>query len=137
MANKTTENDNSVSGFITAADPAKREDAKRLDKLFSEATGLPSKMWGTAIIGYGSYHYKYDSGREGDAPLAGFSPRKDAFALYLSAELPKREELLAKLGRHKTGKGCVYIKKLDDVDTDVLSEMITASANHTREKYRQ
>jgi hypothetical protein len=131
---KTTENDNDVSAFI-ATNPLKREDAERIDKLFSKATGLTAKMWGTAIIGYGSYHYKYESGHRGDAPLTGFSPRKDSFALYLSADFPKRQELLAKLGRHKTGKACIYIKKLDDVDADVLSEMIACSADYIRKKY--
>ena len=82
-------------------------------------------MWGPAIVGFGSYHYKYESGREGDAPLVGFSPRKDALTLYLSSDFPERETLLTQLGKHKTGKGCVYIKKLSDVNLDVLQALIS------------
>ena len=85
-------------------------------------------MWGSAIVGFGQYHYKYESGHEGDAPLAGFSPRKDKFAIYLSTTYNNKEELLLKLGRHKTGKACLYIKALKDINVDVLKVMIKNSA---------
>jgi hypothetical protein len=134
--NKTTETENSVTEFInTLDDAAKRADTFRIVELFKTQTGLEPKLWGPSIIGFGSYHYKYESGREGDAPLTGFSPRKDSFALYFAAEFGQREELLSAFGKHKTGKGCVYIKKLEDVDTEVLKKMIDASAKYIREKY--
>lgn len=134
--NKTTETENSVADFInTVSDEARRNDAFRITELFKNQTGLEAKMWGPAIIGFGSYHYKYESGREGDAPLTGFSPRKDAFALYFSSRFPNREALLEKLGKHKTAKACVYIKKLDDIDTSVLKEMIAASVKHVKTLY--
>lgn len=134
-ANKTTENQNSVSDFInTVPDEAKRADSVKIAAIFEAASGFQPKMWGTAIIGYGSYHYKYDSGREGDAPLTGFSPRKDAFALYISL-FEGREKLLEKFGKHKTGKGCIYVKKIEDVNVDVLKEMIQKGIRHTQEIY--
>jgi len=101
----------------------------------NKATGFEPKMWGTAIIGFGTYHYKYDSGREGDAPLVGFSPRKDALALYFSSEFKDRDELLNKFGKHKTGKACVYIKKLADIDQTILEVMIKNSVNHIQNLY--
>lgn len=91
-------------------------------------------MWGPSIIGFGSYHYKYESGYEGDAPITAFSPRANAISLYLPV-FEGREQLLEQFGKHKTGKGCVYIKKLDDVDTEILKKMITASVKHTTAKY--
>jgi hypothetical protein len=91
-------------------------------------------MWGPSIIGFGSYHYKYESGREGDAPLVGFSPRKSEFALYL-ANFDGKEGLLEKLGKHKTAKACVYIKKLDDINVSILQQLVAGSVNHYREKY--
>jgi uncharacterized protein DUF1801 len=133
--NKTIETQNSVPDFINSvADLTKRTDSFRITELFKNQTGFEAKMWGPAIIGFGSYHYKYESGREGDAPLAGFSPRKDSFAFYFSV-FDGREALLERLGKHKTGKGCVYIKKLDDVNVDVLKEIITASVSHVKTMY--
>ena len=85
-------------------------------------------MWGPSIIGFGSYHYKYESGREGDMPIIGFSPRKEALTLYLSSTFDRRDELLQQLGKHKTGKGCLYIRKLADVNLDTLNEMILLAA---------
>src|ERR1700684_4516279 len=118
--NKTKPTELSVTAFIDAiTDPTKRADAKALVELMQGAAGEKPKMWGPSIIGFGSYHYKYDSGREGDMPLVGFSPRKAAAVLYL-AGLSDSEALLAKLGKHTTGKGCLYIKKLADVDKKVL-----------------
>ncbi|MEH3111787.1 DUF1801 domain-containing protein [Pedobacter terrae] len=126
--NKTTENDLSVDDFLnTVPDINKRIDCFNLLNIIAETTGFPAKMWGTAIIGFGSYHYKYDSGRAGDAPLVGFSPRKDTIALYVSSDFKDREALLAKLGKHKTAKACVYIKKLSDINVEVLKKMIEHS----------
>ncbi|MCX2494844.1 DUF1801 domain-containing protein [Pedobacter sp. PF22-3] len=126
--NKTTENGLSVHDFLnTVPDENKRSDCFNLLGIIGEITGFTAKMWGTAIVGFGSYHYKYESGRTGNAPLVGFSPRKDAIVLYLSSDFNNREELLAKFGKHKTGKACVYIKKLSDIDVEVLKEMITNS----------
>lgn len=123
--NKTTQNDLSVEEFIeTVSDPERQADCRQLCVLMEQASGFPPRMWGTAIIGFGSYHYKYESGREGDAPLAGFSPRKNEFALYLASSFDRKEELLARLGKHRTGKGCLYLKKVSDIDMRVLKEMI-------------
>ena len=129
--NKTKETAKSVADFLNAVkDEARRKDAHAIAKLMKAETGFPARMWGPSIVGFGSLHYVYESGREGDMPLAGFSPRASEFALYLSAEFPGREEMLAKLGKHKTGKGCVYIKKLEDIDVNVLKKMVAASTKH-------
>jgi hypothetical protein len=126
--NKTTENNLSVNDFLnTITDEPKQKDCFDLSAMITETTGFTAKMWGTAIVGFGSYHYKYESGREGDAPLVGFSPRKDAIALYLSSQFKDRETLLAKFGKHKTAKACVYVKKMSDIDVTVLKEMVTNS----------
>src|SRR5579862_4263091 len=110
--NKTKPTKVTVASFIDAiTDETRRAEAKLLVKLMESATGEDPKMWGTSIIGFGSYHYTYDSGREGDMPLAGFSPRKAATVLYGMTLGGSAEELLAKLGRHTTGKGCLYIKQ--------------------------
>ena len=134
--NKTTETLSSVTDFINAVeDETKRSDSFRIIELFETQTGFKPKMWGPSIVGFGSYHYKYESGREGDAPLVGFSPRKPAIVFYLSGSFDKRAELLEKFGKHKTEKGCVYVKKLADVNVDVLSKMITASVKHIKTLY--
>ena len=134
--NKTTENDNSVDAFLdSVANQRKRADARKIVDLYTKQTGFPPKMWGPAIIGFGSYHYQYASGREGDAPLAGFSPRKQDITLYFEVEYEGREALLDALGKHKTGKCCVYIKTLDDIDTEVLKQMFSASMAHTKKIY--
>lgn len=133
---KTKQNDNSVIEFIEKVDsPKKREDAYQLLDIFTETTGYEAKMWGPSIIGFGSYHYKYESGHEGDAPLVGFSPRKAKISLYLSACATKRESLLNELGKHTTGKSCVYINKLVDIDVSVLKELIEKSVTFLRETY--
>lgn len=119
--NKTKATNVSVSAFIDAiTDEGRRADAKALVKLMQKASGEKAKMWGPSIIGFGSHHYVYDSGREGDMPLIGFSPRKSATVLY---GLSSAEALLPKLGKHTRGKGCIYIKKLADVDQKVLETM--------------
>jgi hypothetical protein len=126
--NKTKPTKLSVATFIdTLPDPARRADAKAIVKLMQSATGEKPKMWGPSVIGFGSYHYKYESGREGDMPLIGFSPRKAANVLYGLHASSDSEALLAKLGKHTTGKGCVYIKKLADVDQQVLGAMAAKS----------
>ncbi|MER2064174.1 MAG: DUF1801 domain-containing protein [Alkalibacterium sp.] len=125
---KTQPTDKSVIDFIESVEsPKKREDAFRLLDIFTETTGMEPKMWGESIIGYGAYHYKYASGHEGDAALVGFSPRRARFSLYFATGDEKRDELLKDFGKHKSGKACVYVNKLDDIDTEVLKELIDQS----------
>ena len=126
----------SVTDFIAGVeDPQRRTDAEAACALLAEATGEPPVMWGPSIVGFGAYHYRYDSGHEGDAPLVGFSPRKGNLVFYLSGCEQRRDELLARLGRHKAGKGCVYVNRLADVDAAVLKEMAAASAASLRARY--
>ena len=133
---KTKESDNSVIEFIEQVDsPKKREDAYKLLDIFTETTGYEAKMWGPSIIGFGSYHYKYQSGHEGDAPLVGFSPRKAKISLYFAPGEKKREELLKQFGKHTTGKACVYINKVADIDVDVLKTLINESVSFLQEMY--
>jgi hypothetical protein len=125
-----------VAAFIEAiADPAKRADAKALVKLMREVTGEEAKMWGPSIVGFGSCHYVYESGREGDMPLIGFSPRKAAFVLYGPTRAGDAPALLAALGKHTMGKGCLYIKKLADVDSKVLRSLVAQSVAATKARY--
>lgn len=134
--NKTTETESSVADFLNGvADENKRNDSFKIVELIEQQTGLPAKMWGPAIVGFGSYHYKYESGREGDAPMVGFSPRANAISLYLATDFPGRKELLAKFGKYTEAKACVYIKKLADIDTEVLKAMADASMKFIKEKY--
>lgn len=133
---KTTETDHSVIEFIESVESEKKkQDAYELLDIFTETTGYEAKMWGTSIIGFGSYHYKYATGHEGDAALVGFSPRKAKNSLYFAPGETERDELLKKFGKHTTGKACVYINKLDDVDREVLKELIVASIKCLRERY--
>ncbi|MGX1195413.1 DUF1801 domain-containing protein [Metabacillus sp. SLBN-84] len=133
---KTKETDHSVVEFIEAVEsPKKREDAYRLLDLFTETTGFDAKMWGPSIIGFGSYHYKYPTGHEGDAPLVGFSPRKAKISLYFATGDSEREKLLKDFGKHTTGKACVYINKLADVDEDVLRQLINQSVDFLNKTY--
>ncbi|MCE4047743.1 MULTISPECIES: DUF1801 domain-containing protein [Bacillaceae] len=133
---KTKETDNSVIEFIeTVENPKKKEDAYKLLDIFTETTGFPAKMWGPSIIGFGSYHYKYASGHEGDAPLVGFSPRKAKTSLYFAPGESKRAEMLERFGKHTTGKACVYINKIADIDIAVLQELIIASVDFLKETY--
>jgi len=126
--NKAKPNEVSVAAFVGAlTEPARRSDAKALIKLMKNATSEKPRMWGPTIIGFGTLHYKYASGREGDTVLVGFSPRKAATVLYGVTGTKGAGGLLAKLGKHTTGKGCLYIKRLSDVDTDVLRELIVRS----------
>jgi hypothetical protein len=135
---KTKETENSVIEFIEKVEnPKKREDAYRLLDIFTETTGYSAKMWGPSIIGFGSYHYKYKSGHEGDYLMVGFSPRKAKISLYFSAYDSVREELLKDFGKHTAGKGCVYINKVADIDIEVLKKLIKQSIKFLRETYPQ
>ena len=133
---KTKVNDKNVKDFIDkVANPGKREHAYRLLDIFSEATGLEAKMWGDSMIGFGSYHYKYATGHEGDTFLAGFSPRKAKISLYLNLWDSHGVDLLNELGKHTGGKSCVYINKLSDINIDVLKKLIVLSLKLAREKF--
>jgi len=134
--NKTKPTKLSVAAFIDAiTDQTRRADAKTLARLMQSASGEKPKMWGPSIIGFGSYHYKYDSGREGDMPLIGFSPRKAAMVLYNMAACSDSDALLKKLGKHTGGKACLYIKKLADVDQKVLEILAVKSVAAMRARY--
>ena len=127
---KMKENDHSISDFIESVEHEKKKaDAYQLVDIFEETTGYRAKMWGPSIIGFGSYHYKYESGHEGDAPLVGFSPRKAKISFCLDCE---RGETLKSLGKHTKGKACIYVNKLTDIQIDVLKELIS----YTAEKYQ-
>jgi hypothetical protein len=125
--NKTKATEASVAAFVDALEPARRLDAKAEIRMMKNATGEKPKMWGPSIIGFGIQHYKYESGREGDTVLVGFSPRKAATVMYGLIGSKDAEALLTKLGKHTTGKGCLYIKSLSDVDEKVLEELIAKS----------
>jgi len=133
--NKTVETKESVASFIKTIDKERQADCNAIIALMEETTGFPAKMWGPAIIGFGTYHYKYESGREGDSPLVGFSPRKSEFALYI-ANFEGKQELLEKFGKHKTATACVYIKKLADIDQKILKKLVTGSVKHYKALYK-
>ncbi len=134
--NKTTETKASVAGFLkTIKDEKKRKDCSAIIDLVAKHTGLEPKMWGTAIVGFGSYHYKYESGREGDAPLTGLAARVNSITLYLGSAFDKREELLSKFGKHKVSGGCVHIQKIEDIDTGVLTKMVKNSIAQIKKKH--
>ena len=135
--NKTIETQDSVPGFLmTIKDEKRRRDFSAIIDLITEHTGLEPKMWGTSIVGFGIYHYKYESGREGNAPLAGIASRANAITLYLSSTFDEREELLAKFGKHKTGKGCIYFQKLEDIDTGILIKMVKNSIAYRKKEHQ-
>ena len=126
----------SVKDFIAGVeDPKRREDARALVQLIEAETGETATMWGSSIVGFGQYHYRYDSGHEGDACLVGFSPRKANLVLYMAAEEPMRADMLARLGKHKSGKGCIYLNRLSDVDEGVLREMARVSVETLKARY--
>jgi hypothetical protein len=134
--NKTTETKASVAGYLkTITNEKKRSDVSAIIDLITEHTGLEPKMWGTGIVGFGSYHYKYDSGREGDAPLTGIASRATSITLYLGSQFSKREELLSKFGKHKLSGGCVHIQKLEDIDTAVLARMVKNSVAYRKKEH--
>jgi len=125
--NKTQPTTADVPAFLNAvAHPVRRADALALDALFQEITGWQPRLWGSSIIGYGQYHYRYASGREGDFLATGFSPRKANLSIYIMPGYQEYDEILARLGKHKTGKACLYINKLADIDMTVLAELIRA-----------
>lgn len=133
---KTKPTEVSVKDFIDkVATERERDDSRTLVKMMKKVTGCNPKMWGPTIIGFDKYHYKYESGHEGDSCIAGFSPRKGNLTLYISPEFPNRDALLKKLGKHKTSVACLYIKKLDDVDLDVLEKIIQGSVDAVKKKY--
>lgn len=130
--NKTKQTKVSPTVFISkVASEQKRKDSRELVAMFRKATGHPPKMWGPTIVGFDRFHYKYASGREGDVPLTGFSPRTGGLVLYIGATL-QNKALMAKLGKHKIGKGCLYINKLDDVDRAVLRVVIDKAVERLR-----
>ena len=134
--NKTQPTKASVAAFINAIDdPEKRADARKLAAMMRKATGKRAKMWGPSMVGYGTYHYKYASGREGDFMVTGFSPRKQALTVYIMAGFSKYDALMKKLGKYKTGKSCLYIKRLSDVDEAVLQRLIGESVKYMRKNY--
>lgn len=133
--NKTRPTGAAVDAFLDGvADPQRREDAKAVRALMERVSGEPATMWGPSIVGFGSYHYKYDSGREGDSCLIGFSPRAKELALY-GMGVQRQAALLGRLGKHSTGKGCLYIKRLADVDLGVLERLAAEGLAHMRETY--
>ncbi|MFN8524618.1 MAG: DUF1801 domain-containing protein [Chloroflexota bacterium] len=130
---KTQVNDASVDAFLDGACAGQsREDCRVIAEMMSDATGEPPRMWGTNIVGFGTYTYRYASGRTGDWPLAGFSPRKQALSLYIMSGFDEYEGLLARLGKFTTGKACLYVKRLADVDVEVLRDLVNASVAHMR-----
>ncbi|MAT41147.1 MAG: hypothetical protein CL609_02320 [Anaerolineaceae bacterium] len=131
---KTKINDQSVEKFLNGVpDEKKRQDSFQIKKIMEEITGEPAKMWGDSIVGFGSYHYKYASGQEGDWMLTAFSPRKQNLTLYIMPGFERYENLMKQLGKYKTGKACLYIKKLEDVNLDVLKELVILSVKHMQE----
>jgi hypothetical protein len=134
--NKTQQTRASVETFLSGVkDKARAADSRVVLKLMRKVTGEQPKMWGPSIIGFGTYHYKYDSGREGDFLRIGFSPRAQALTLYIMGGFPRYEALMARLGKYKTGKSCLYIKQLSDVDLKVLEDLILASWQEMAKRY--
>ncbi|OSZ79602.1 hypothetical protein CAP35_06715 [Chitinophagaceae bacterium IBVUCB1] len=135
---KTKKNDGDVMAFINALpEERKRADALAIIEMMRKATGHEPVMWGTAIVGFDQYHYKYDSGHEADMCLIGFSPRKQNLTLYITQDFDKYEALLSKLGKHKTSKACIYINKLSDVDTNLLQKLISATYKDEKKKLKK
>ncbi len=134
--NKTTLNDQNVEQFLNAIeDERKRKDSLEIVEMLKQVTGMEPKLWGSSIIGFGSYHYKYASGREGDAMLAGFSPRKQNLTFYNMGILEQHGDLLQKLGKCSTGKGCLYVKRLDDIDVPTLKRVFEVSFQHSKAEH--
>ena len=130
---KTKRNDGDVRAYLeSVSNLRRREDALVMLEMMSEITGQPAEMWGESIVGFGSYRYRYASGCEGDWFLTGFAPRKQSLTLYIMPGFARYEDLLARLGKHKIGKSCLYVNRLDDVDSDVLKELIAASVEYMR-----
>ena len=135
---KTAPNEQSVETFIDSVEPEwKRDDAREILSLIGRITGEDPVMWGDSIVGFGNYHYKYESGREGDWFLAGFSPRKQSTTIYMMGGFDGQDEMLEKLGKHKKSVGCLYIKKLADVDMSTLEKMIKKSVDTLKKRYAE
>lgn len=135
---KTQQTDASVEDFLNSIhDEKKRQDSFTILELMREVTQTEPKLWGASLVGFGRYHYRYASGHAGDSFLTGFSPRKQNLTLYIMAGFDQYAELLAKLGKYKTGKACLYIKKIEDVDLEVLKELIERSVEHMARTYPQ
>jgi hypothetical protein len=135
--NKTRATKASVSAYLAAIDDdTRRADCKALATLLTKATGEKPVMWGPSIVGFGSCHYRYESGREGDMCLTGFSSRKDSITVYLTPDFVEKTELTKKLGKHKAGKGCLYFKNLQDVDVKVLEKLVTSSVAELKRRYK-
>jgi hypothetical protein len=133
---KTKQTEASVEAFLDAIeDETRRNDCLAVAKIMKRATRAEPRMWGLSIVGFGEYHYRYESGREGDWFLAGFSPRKRDLTLYIVAGFDRYESLMARLGKHSTGKSCLYIKRLADIDTAVLEELVSESVRHMKQKH--
>lgn len=136
MANKTAPTKQSAAAIIDAIEePEKRNDAIQLLQLMKKATGEEPVIWGGSMIGFGNYHYKYDSGREGDWFITGFSPRKREFSVYIMSGFNSYPELMEKLGKYKTGKSCLYIKRMSDIDSTTLTKLVEESVKYIRKKY--
>lgn len=134
--NKTIETENSVTAFLASISDIKRqEDCSKIIDLLGKLTSFEPKIWGTAIVGFGIYNYKYDSGHEGNAPLVGLASRKSAITIYLTSTFDEKEALLSKLGKHKTSKACLYIQKLEDIDIAVLELLVQKSIDRIKELY--
>ena len=134
--NKTIETENSVSVFLASiSDIKRREDCVSIIDLLNNLSGFEPKMWGTAIVGFGIYNYKYESGHEGNAPLVGLASRQNAITIYLASGFDEKETLLSQLGKHKSSKACLYIQKLEDIDIAVLSQLVQKSISHIKELY--
>ena len=134
--NKTKATEASVDAYLAAiTDESRRKDCEALIRLMAKASGHGPKMWGTGIVGFGSYHCKYESGREGDSCLTGFASRKGDISVYLMASFPAHDELLPKLGKHKMGKGCLYIRQLTDIDPKVLEQLVAGSVAEVKRRY--
>ena len=134
--NKTQATQSDVSVFLDSiTDERKRADCLELVTLMSEVTGEKAKMWGASIVGFGQYHYKYESGREGDFFLTGFAPRKQNLAIYIVPGFDIAPDLMEKLGKHKTGKSCLYVKTLDDIDRKVFARLVKKSVTHMHKTY--
>ena len=131
---KTKPSDISVEALLDAIpDETRRSDCRTIAKLMEKLTGSRPQLWGTSIVGFGTYHYRYASGREGDWFITGFAPRKNDLTLYILSGFTRFEDLMSRLGRHKTGKSCLYIRRLEDIDMKVLEELIRESVDHARQ----
>ena len=134
---KTKQTEKSVDKFLKAIqDETRRKDCFTVVKLMEEVTGMKPKMWGPSIVGFGSYHYKYASGHEGDMPIAAFSPRKQNLTIYIMPDSDRRADLMKKLGKHAASKSCLYIKRLDDIHMPTLKKLVSESVKYVKKKYK-